>query len=125
MAWTYDIAQLATSPVTQVRYRVGDVDSEAPLISDEEIAFELLDKDVMGAAIACCESIAARLLANPDYSLGPYTVKNSQKPKNFYERAAKLKQSLAANASPSYTGSRGSIFSVGMMDAIKDCRSDE
>lgn len=71
MTWTYTAATLATSNKDQVRFLIGDVDSTAPLVQDEEITFALTqENNNYGAAARCCESIANNFLRKADVRIG-------------------------------------------------------
>jgi hypothetical protein len=59
MTFTY------TGPITaaeKVRYHIQDTDSDRPLLTDAEIAYELVEagNDILQAALACAETLVAR-----------------------------------------------------------------
>ena len=71
MSWTYDIQDLATNEVYQVRLEIGDTDPEDPLLEDEEISQAIsLEKNFWAAAARCCEMAAKQFLRKADPRLG-------------------------------------------------------
>lgn len=124
MAFNYDASQLSTSQLYQVRFTIGDTDSTDPLLQDEEINFVLSQKTtVLAASISCCESISAKYARMADYSLGPYSIKASQKAERYKQLAKELRVSnINANGLPLFTGpeENSSIFDIDMMNYASD-----
>lgn len=61
MTWTYDLTQILTVPLMQVRYLVGDTMPTGPQVQDEEIAFALTQRpSVYGAAAIVCRALSAQ-----------------------------------------------------------------
>jgi hypothetical protein len=60
MTWSYS-GNPSSSDKDAVRYLIGDTDSLNPLISDEEIAFDLTRSNTYGAAALSCNAIVAKL----------------------------------------------------------------
>ena len=121
MAFTYDITQLATSELFQVRFNIGDTDSNVPLLQDEEINYKLsIATSVIAASIQCCMSIAAQFSSSADYILGPHAVKASQRARQYRALADQLKaDSIDSNGIPASTGPlvHRVIFDIDMMNA--------
>ena len=95
MAWTYDLSQLGTSQLFQVRRLIGDVISNDQQISDEEINFALtVRSNIYGAASDCCNYIAAQYSRMVNLvttgSGGALTTNYSDKARAYYARAAQL-----------------------------------
>ena len=117
MSWTYagDLSQ----PLDWIRYTIGDTDPEIPLTSDEEItsSLTLFNNNKVATAKSCMEHILLQLsLSAVDYSIGPESVKASQRYKNYQQRYDVLmKTTFAANYNISVEDSKG-IFQIGMMD---------
>lgn len=122
MAWTYDQTLLATSTTMQVRFLIGDTDSRDQLVMDEEIEFQLtLQGSVSGAAVACCEFLSAKFARTPDHSLGPYSVKASQKAEQFAKLAIRISKTAAKYTVPSLPSSQHTtIFDIDMMNYDTD-----
>jgi len=117
MAWTYVPAQLSTSQLYQVRFLIGDTDTNDQLLQDEEINFQISQiGSVNGAAVACCENIASKFARQADYSLGPYAIKASQKAMRYLELCDKLKRNSIACNSPYFYDPSRIIFDVDMMN---------
>jgi hypothetical protein len=120
MAFTYDETQLSTSTLYQVRFTIGDTDVDDPLLQDEEIEYVITQKGtVLASSIACCESISAKFARKVDYTLGPYSIKASQKAKLYKQLASDLRSSGVSNTGfPIYTGPpEGTvIFDIDMMN---------
>ncbi len=61
MTWTYDPTQLATSAKDQVRFYLGDTDSTAPQLADEEVDFTILIRgNAFGATALCAKALSAK-----------------------------------------------------------------
>lgn len=60
MTFTYDDPN--NSDLEAVRFRIQDIDEDRPLLTDEEIEYELseADDDVLQAALSCAEVLVAR-----------------------------------------------------------------
>lgn len=60
MTFTYDDPN--NSNLEAVRYRIQDTNSDRPLLSDEEIEYELeeANEDILAASLACAETLVAR-----------------------------------------------------------------
>ncbi|MNH16411.1 hypothetical protein D3C79_760540 [compost metagenome] len=122
MTWTYG-GNPKDNPIDRVRFTVGDTDENSPLLTDEEIQY-LLDQhngNPQLAAIASVKSIIAKLARLVDYTIGPESVKNSQKLLNYRRLLSTLEADLNSAAAPIWTGPSGKtktqpIFDVGMHD---------
>lgn len=69
MTWTYNTA--LTAEKDQVRFTIGDTDSTAELLSDEEITWAIsVESSMWGAAARCCESISRNFLRKADVRIG-------------------------------------------------------
>lgn len=105
MSWTYSLAGLATTPLYQVRYYVGDTNAAEPLAADEEILFSLTQKgDVRLAAAEVCAAISGRFASQADAAAGDLSESSSQKAKAFSARAAQLRMESGIYALPSFGG---------------------
>ena len=84
MTFTYSIASLST-PLAQVRLRIGDTDSNVPLLEDEEInvALGTHANAVLPAAIACVRLILARLARDVDTSHAGVSAQRDQKTQHY------------------------------------------
>lgn len=92
MAWSYEPDKLNESPKDQVRFLVGDVSADEPLVQDEEIDFALSQhKNVYMAAAMICDSVAAMFSRLVDSRTGDVEDKFSQRAKAFAERAEQLR----------------------------------
>lgn len=118
MSWTYDITQLATSKLYQVRFIIGDTIVADPLLQDEEINFILTQKEsTIATSIECCDRIVSVNARNADYDLGPFSIKASQRVKNYTELAKKLQnRNIAVSGAPLFTDPSRIIFDVDMMN---------
>lgn len=69
MTWSYNTALATTKD--QVRFEIGDTDSTAELLQDEEIAWAITQEATMwGAAARCCEAISRNFLRKADVRIG-------------------------------------------------------
>ncbi len=86
--WTYDVANIATSPKDQTRFLLGDVLSKDPQVQDEEIEFVLTQRsNIYGAAAMCCQSIAAQYSRRADTVTGELHTLYSAQAKAYAARA--------------------------------------
>ena len=119
MAWTYKLEELKDKKLYQVRYTIGDVDENDPLLQDEEINFELemAKDDVLTAAISCCEKIAARFAKKVKFTLGPHSVDMAERAREYKVLAEELrKKKLRYSAMPLATLPKSHVFDIGMMN---------
>lgn len=69
MSWSYNTALTATKD--QVRFTIGDTDTNAQLLSDEEITWAIsVEMNMWGASARCCESIARNFQRKADIRMG-------------------------------------------------------
>jgi len=116
MSWTYDVADLASSDLFQVRFMIGDTASSNPLLQDEEINLLITQYgNLKSAAAECCERIASNFAKDADYDLGPHSVKASQRSKRYEELAKKLRMNSGV-AAPSFVNPQRAIFDIDMMN---------
>jgi len=130
MSWTYtnDPSEV---PLDAVRLEIGDTDTNDQLLSDEEI--EHIMTQATGhfyVAARCCDLIALKLAKDADRSLGPLSVRLSQRSERYGVLAGKLRRRAATGAEPYFGGLSESertvdvddsdlvqpIFKKGMMD---------
>jgi hypothetical protein len=77
MTFSYDLGD--PDDVTRVRFHVGDVDAEAAIFSDEEIAYVVREEGSWQAGvIACLQSLIARLAADPKFTADWLTVERGE-----------------------------------------------
>lgn len=71
MTWSYNVADLATSEKDQIRLEIGDTDTNAELLQDEEILQAIsVELNFWGAAARCCEIISRNFLRKADVRVG-------------------------------------------------------
>lgn len=119
MAFTYANDPTA-SDVAAVRFEVQDIDPNAPLFQDGEIAYSILretgqpanlgalvldDYGVLSSAARCCEALSRRFAAQADEVIGDVSVKYSTMAQTYALRAQELRVK-AAGSSPAgpYSG---------------------
>ncbi len=91
--WSYDVADLATNDTYKVRSRIGDTVSTEPLLEDEEIAYFLSERNsVNGGAALACKAIAAKFARLADTTVGPQSIKLSQKAAQYMEMSAEFER---------------------------------
>lgn len=121
MAWTYT-QDPENVPIDMVRFLCGDTKEIASSLSDSEINYLIqLKGSPQSAAIAAGVQILAKLAREADYTIGPESVKASQRFENYKKFLDTLKGSLVGNlAVPSWYDpmvTRPAIFDIGMHDA--------
>lgn len=122
MTWTYS-GNPKDSELDSLRFILGDTEAQDPMFTDEELLF-LLDKHpgaLAKAGLEACTRMIAKLARQVDYTIGPESVRASQKLDNFL----RLKEELSADeiplSGPVWTGPQRDtatqpIFSIGMHD---------
>lgn len=105
MSWTYDVTQLSTSQLMQIRFEIGDTDSADPLMQDEEINYAIgAESSVASAAAKCCEGIARKFARLADTTLGPSKVAASQRFDHYQALAKQLRKDTTAMNAPTGGG---------------------
>lgn len=106
MAWTYNLGQLATTPLYQVRYLVGDTQSNDPQVQDEEITFALSQRSsIFGAAAMVCRSLASQLSRTADTVDKDLRTTLSQRATAYARRAADYEaRAIARSGAMPYAG---------------------
>lgn len=96
MAWTYSVADLATSPKDQVRLLIGDTLTTDQQLQDEEIDYVLTTRgSLYGAAAECCRSLQAKFSRSVDQSAGGSKTMFSQLAKAYGIKAAEFEGKAA------------------------------
>lgn len=106
MTWTYTLATLSTSEKDQIRLQIGDTDTQAQLLQDEEINFAITqERNFWGAAARCAEMAGFLFLRKVDTKLGrEMQVTYSTTAQQYFQMAKWLRaKSLAAGIAP-YVG---------------------
>ena len=95
MAFSYDVTQLDSSPLFQVRFRLGDTVESTASFQDGEITYSLNcnQQDVLSTCIDCISALLPRIASKSKFSLGPYS---EEEGKNSYEYWSKLLNELKA-----------------------------
>jgi hypothetical protein len=135
VTWTYDVSDLATSALDQVRFTLGDTLASDPQMQDEEINYVLTQRSsVLGAAALCCRSLATKYARSADEKAGDTQVWYSQIAKGYALRAIELEAQAAqsgvsvvpfaggtsvtdANNRAGNADLMPSQFNIGMMDS--------
>ena len=119
MSFSYDAAKLATSPIYQVRFRLGDTNSSTASFQDEEIAYALTcnGNDVIKTCIECINALLPRLAQQPDFKVGPYSETEKTRSYDYWVKVlAELKSKVASYSPPISQEPTGStIFHYDMM----------
>jgi hypothetical protein len=104
--------------ITAVRFKVGDVDSEAPLLGDEEIGAALeAEGSTEGAAAACADSLARRFALQADVHTGDLRL--------IYSRQSEVLAKLALELRKRVTAGSGPPFAGGISNADKEARVED
>ena len=93
MTWTYELTTITSTPKDVVRLLIGDTDSTAQLLQDEEIStFLSYRPSPYGAAADCCRSLAAKYAIQATTAAGDTKISYSDISKSFAARANALDQ---------------------------------
>ena len=92
--FNYSHAPDVSDPVSMVRFLVGDVDSNNPILTDSEIlAITNIQPVITYAAAAAADIIAARYAVQIDTTIGRTKVSLSQRFEHFKSLADRLRES--------------------------------
>lgn len=104
MAWSYS-GNPGSNDKDQVRFLVQDTVSTDQLLSDNEIRFLLtLEGGPLKAAAKAAETIAAKFARKCDEAVGQVKISFSQKSKQYFELADKLKRSSSIKQAIPFSG---------------------
>lgn len=94
MTWSYS-GDPSTSARDEVRFLVGDTDSAAQLVSDEEIAYALATEgSTIGAAVRVARAIAMRFARKADMSVGDLSISYSSLARTYWDLVTQLEAQL-------------------------------
>lgn len=116
MSYSYS-GDPSVSDVDAVRSEIRDVNSLAPLLQDEEIAWYILDENTVAAgtptsitqqtlyspAARCCEVIAQAFLQQADTQIGQLKITSTKRAEQYLARALTLRDKAQGFAAP-YAG---------------------
>jgi hypothetical protein len=120
MSWTYS-GDPSTSPLDEVRFLSGDTEELYSFVSDEEMTYHITKAPTLrDAAIRACRSILRKLAKQVDYTIGPESVKASQRLEQYKGILADLLADTT-HGTPSWDASIMDvpgcpIFDIGMHD---------
>lgn len=105
MSWNYG-GDPFNDIVDEIRFLVGDTDSTDPLIQDEELFYLLRNSypSPKWAAAAAATAIAAKFARKVDKSVGPLSIKASQKFAQYTSMAKQLGREAAMEGVRPYAG---------------------
>ena len=101
MTWTYS-GDPTFSKKDEVRFLLGDTNSDSQRVSDEEIEYTLTSagNNAYSAAARCARSLAALYATKVDKAVGDLNISWSQLAQNFASLAAQLEGQVARRSSP-------------------------
>ena len=95
MSWNYS-GDPASSDKDAVRFEVGDTDLTDQLLSDEEINFSIASEgNALSASARCCEALSRKFARKADFTLGPQSVRASQRSKAYADLGKELRKKAA------------------------------
>lgn len=116
--WSYSGDPL-NSTLDQVRFTIGDTDTEYPLLQDEEIEFLLSEcsNNVLKASIRCCEAILAKWAKEVTYKTETESVNLSDRMQSMQAllQALELRERKSRTSFPTIKKAQP-IFTIGMND---------
>jgi len=122
MTWTYTNSP-ATVPVDEVRFLIGDIDTNDQQITDEGINYALgkNSDNALRAAAFCCRILASTFAREVDTQIDTIRISNSQKQSAYLKLAITLEEQAKKQGASAY-----GIPWVGGIDAqeVDDVRRD-
>jgi hypothetical protein len=101
MAWTYGGDPAANSR-DEVRFLLGDTDTNDQLVSDAEVAWAIAETDSLhGAAAQLADGLSAKYARYPDEKTGQQEEKSSQRAAGFAALAKRLRAAITTGANAS------------------------
>ena len=101
MTFTYSSTSIGTN-LAKVRLRLGDTDSDDPLLTDEEINTFLADSssgtDIRGASLKACRAIVAKFARNVNDSVAGINSSKTSKFSQYKELLAVLEDDVRASS---------------------------
>lgn len=108
MTWTYDITQINTTPLYQVRFLIGDTLTKDQQAQDEEIEFAVTQRSsVYGAAALVCRTLAAQFSRLVDVVDKDLRTSYSTKARNYLRLSTVLE--MDAKSRSGWAGYAGGI----------------
>jgi len=119
MTWSYSVDQLRSNPVYFIRDQIGDADSTAPLLQDEEIAQAVsANASLYAAAADCCRKIANRFARKVDQTAGTMKLAFSQAFKSYSAAAIRF-DTIASQSGVGAGNLPGGVVSLFGGDAVE------
>ena len=122
--FSYRPDELASTPLYQVRFHLGDTDENTASFQDEEINYALScnNNDVLRTCIDCVTALLPRLAQQTEFTVGPYTEKNSSSAYTYWSNVLEeLKTKVAGSGAPiMMPPTRPNIFHYGMLGVDDD-----
>ncbi len=104
MAWTYS-GDPAASDLDQVRFRIGDTDTDDQQLQDAEINWAIAEEtDLDLAAATSALAIAAKYARLADKEVGDLQIQYSQRQKHYQDLAKGLSADAAITNATPYAG---------------------
>ena len=105
MSWSYS-GNPTFSVKDQVRFLIGDTNSNDQILQDGEIEWvlSLYNNSPNNAAIRCCETIISKFARMVDQSVGQVKVSWSQRMKSYEQTLQMLRNRLSIEDSGFYAG---------------------
>jgi len=102
MTWTYS-CDPSSSEKDAVRWKVGDTDSDDPIVQDEEIEYELTQfatdpRQIIKASINVAKGIAAKFASESTYRIGQVSETLSRKAEAYERLVSELIDELTMSA---------------------------
>jgi hypothetical protein len=114
---TFTWSGTISTDLSKVRHIIRDTDSTDPLLTDEEINFELSEcSDVYGAAKRCVRRILAKFARETDRSGARFSATRSQKFQQYKDLLDELAEETMLSAEP--------YWSENSVDDADDIESD-
>jgi hypothetical protein len=106
MSWTYDPAQIASSPLMQLRWLIGDTLTKDQQLQDEELTWAMTQRtSIYGAAADACRSLAGRMAREADSTQGSLHTLYSAKSRNYRAMSGTFEvQAMARSGGLPYSG---------------------
>jgi hypothetical protein len=117
VSWTYTLADLATTPLFQLRWLIGDTLPADPQIADEELTWAMTQRSsIYGAAADACRSLATQMGRQADSVQGNLRTTYSARSRAYAAASGRFEvMAMVRSAGMPYSGQISKVDYTAML----------